>query len=299
MTDTLRVTAPAKINLYLEAGGVRPDGYHEVRTVLQALELADEVLMAPAQALSVVMNPDHGIPAEANLAYRAARMLGDAVGASPAFAITVEKHVPTGAGLGGGSSDAAAVLAGLAAYWDLALDDPRLLGVAAGLGADVPFFLRGGTALYEGRGDRFVRSMPTLPLDVVLVKPAPSVPTAAAYAAFDSAPRVPSRGVRDVGDACRFRNTEALGRGLFNNMTTASVTLVPEIADVLAWLDGSDGVFATLMCGSGSAVFGLCSSAGHAASVAGAACDLGWWAAATRTRDTGVQVEWVGEEDRG
>ncbi len=155
---TLRLLAPAKVNLTFEALGRRSDGYHEVRTVMQAVSLADEIEFAPAAGLSLTI--EWGAPAfaappgEGNLAMRAARLLQRETGATQGAAILLRKRIPAAAGLGGGSSDAATTLLGLRRLWGLDMDVGALREMAARLGSDVPFFLSGGTALAEGRGER-------------------------------------------------------------------------------------------------------------------------------------------------
>ena len=160
----LRLRAAAKINWSLEVLCKQPDGYHEVRTVLQTIALSDWLTLTPADTISLSLKitgePVTGaartlFPPESNLAYRAAELLRQASGMTGGVRIELEKHVPVAAGLGGGSSDAAAVLRGLRELWRLsidAIDDAALVAVAADLGSDVPFFLRGGCALASGRG---------------------------------------------------------------------------------------------------------------------------------------------------
>ncbi len=148
----VQVRAPAKINLCLEVLGRRPDGYHEVATVLHTICLTDELSFAPADALSLDCQPEVG-SAEDNLALRAARLLKEATGCQKGAAITLRKHIPAAAGLGGGSSDAAATLKALDKLWGLGLSREGLVELAARLGSDVPFFLDGGCALAQGRGE--------------------------------------------------------------------------------------------------------------------------------------------------
>src|SRR5450759_265119 len=129
----IEVEAPAKLNLYLGVGGRRADGYHGVETVLVALDLHDSVTVEPAAELSLVCEPDVGVPAPDNLAWRAAVALSSAVGRESSVAIRVVKRIPARAGLGGGSADGAAVIAALAAHWGIASDAPVLERVAASL----------------------------------------------------------------------------------------------------------------------------------------------------------------------
>jgi 4-diphosphocytidyl-2-C-methyl-D-erythritol kinase len=166
----LEVRAFAKINLSLEVLGRRPDGYHEVRTVLQTIDLADRLEVQPAASLQVECD-DPALAGEANLVWRAATALAAHSGIRPLARICIHKSIPVGVGLGGGSSDAAAALVALNRLWGLDLPAPELALVAAGLGADVPFLLQGGTALAQGRGDQ-VSPLPALPaLPLLLVCP--------------------------------------------------------------------------------------------------------------------------------
>lgn len=157
------------MNLTLEVLGRRDDGYHEVRTVLQAVDLADELTFEAADSLSLSVEPAGAAPVAANLVLAAAHALREAYGADRGARITLTKRIPASAGLGGGSSDAACALVGLASLWGLALDDAQLTSIAAGLGSDVAFFLRGGTALASGRGERLTPSpSPVEPFAVLL-----------------------------------------------------------------------------------------------------------------------------------
>jgi len=285
------VRAPAKVNLYLGVGAPRSDGYHDVDTVLQALSLADEVVIAPAAELTVSTEPDIGLPAEENLAHRAAVSLGIALGRTPQVAIDIIKRIPAQAGLGGASADAAAVLVGLARHWGLGVSTaPVLREVAAGLGADVPFFLGPGTALLTGRGDVPVRPLPTPALEIALVRPPVPVPTGEAYAAFDRTPGEAPPGPEAMVRACESGDAERVAAALYNNLTDASVGLVSEVADALASVREAPGVLDATMAGSGSAVFAVCVSADAAAAVASAAAERGWWGATATTVSVGAAV---------
>jgi 4-diphosphocytidyl-2-C-methyl-D-erythritol kinase len=273
----LRVIAPAKVNLFLGIGPVRSDGYHEVVSVFHALSLADEIFMEPAERLVFECSTDLGVPAEQNLAHRAACALGEALRREPSVHIRIKKRIPHGAGLGGGSSDAAAVIAGLAQLWGLDTKDPRCRAVAASLGADVPFFLTGGAALMSGRGDELVRDLPALVgTPAVLVRPPRPVSTAAAYRMFDLAPVAPGD-PRAVIEALEAGDAEALATAVHNNMEAASFSVEPLVAEAVGWTRQSPGVRGAIVAGSGSAVFGLCEDRAAAELVASQALAHGWW----------------------
>ena len=162
--------AYAKINLTLEVLGKRQDGFHEIATVMQCVDLADELVFEPADGV-IVDCDDPGIPQGKNLVFTALRMLSISGGANQGAHVTVSKNIPLAAGLGGGSSDAAAALLGLNQLWRLGFPRSRLDPIAAELGSDVPFFLHGGTALAQGRGE-VVKPLPDVqPLWLVLTTP--------------------------------------------------------------------------------------------------------------------------------
>ncbi len=286
----MRVAAPAKVNLFLGVGDRLPDGYHAVTTVLHVLEFGDEVSIEPHARLELHCDVDLGVSPEGNLAYRAAVAFGEVVGRIPAVRITLCKVVPHGAGLGGGSSDAAAVIAGLSALWGLQGDE-RALSVAASLGADVPFFLMSSpAALMTGRGDVLGRSLTGMPgLPVVLVRPPVSVSTAAAYRAFDASPAVPGDPAR-VLDALEVGDPGALASSLANNLEKAAAVVAPEVLTVRSWLQEAPGVRGSLLAGSGSAMFALCEDDEAALRIADAAQGHGWWAHATRLGAHGVRL---------
>ena len=173
----LRLLAPAKLNLVLEILGRRADGYHDLDTVMTTIDLADAVRLRPASGLEVRLRGRFadavasGGDGERELAAEAARALAAAAGREPDVAIEVVKAIPVAAGLGGGSSDAAAVLRGLDRLWGLGWSIERLSEVAAAIGSDVPFFLHGGTARCRGRGERVEPLRDLRPLRLLVLLP--------------------------------------------------------------------------------------------------------------------------------
>jgi 4-diphosphocytidyl-2-C-methyl-D-erythritol kinase len=178
----LSLAAYAKVNLSLEILGRRPDGFHEIVSVTQLISLADRVDVRPAATLAVDMVPPLVDPAE-NLATRAAEALAIATGHTPTARVTVRKQVPLAAGLGGGSSDAAATLRLLDHFWGTRLGASQLARIAAALGSDVPLFLGGATSLVRGRGEIVEALRPAPPFWLLLVCPggAPAEKTRALY----------------------------------------------------------------------------------------------------------------------
>lgn len=250
----LRVLAPAKINLHLRILGRRGDGYHELETVFQAIDLADELLIGKADKETTLDVPGHeDLENDSNLVIRAVRWLEGKAGRRLPVAVRLVKNIPTAAGLGGGSTDAAAALLGVRALYRLELTDSELLDGAAGLGADVPFFLVGGTAVGEGVGERL--SPIALPLDytLVLVNPRFSVSTATVFRHFSKTLTGEPRNGRLWWIIDRLRG---IGELLHNDLQTTAERLYPEISEVLRALEGA-GAEQVLMTGSGPTVFAV------------------------------------------
>lgn len=287
----LKVIAPAKVNLFLDVGARREDGYHEVESIMHVLNLHDVLYLRrsdelPGSGLAIEVEcrtfggiQPLAVSTEDNLVSRAFRLLAERCGrmADEKLRVIIEKHIPAQAGLGGGSSDAAAALVGAARLWGIASDDPRVEEAARSLGADVAFFLRGGCARFTGAGESFARSLVPLGTPVVLVKPHGGVSTVEAYRAFDEDPQpVPS-----AKRAAALAASHAADVPLCNNLTKAAQLLLPELSEVHAWIAGQDGVEGSLMSGSGSAVFAVCRDVASACNLAAASRTRGWWARMT------------------
>lgn len=254
----VRLRAYAKVNLALDVVGVRPDGYHELRTVMQSVSLADEVEIGrTCGGFELQVEPPHADvgPPEKNTAHRAWRLLCDRLGEKLPVRVTLRKEVPAGAGLGGGSTDAAAVLRGLDALFDLGLPVEELRDVASGIGADVPFCVSGGTALGEGVGE--VLSPVPAPPDhrLLVVKPRRGADTAEVYRAFDASPAGEKAADR-VLSALRSGDLAALAGTLGNDLAPVTKAMIPEVAELERRLLEA-GALGASMTGSGTAVYGL------------------------------------------
>lgn len=249
--------AHGKVNLDLRVLGTRPDGYHELRTVFQSIELHDSLVCESQPGPFTLACDTPGVPLdERNLAWRAASALWSALGRSgpPADArITIEKAIPFEAGLGGGSADAAAALQVLARLWGGA-PLTLLRDVAAGLGADVPFFLSGGTALGLGRGEEIYPLVDLPPYWIVLVTPPFGVSTSEAYAWYDEDRAAGHREPRELQVLPVPWPTRAAQ--MINDLEPPVVRRHPEIGALRSALREA-GAVAAAMSGSGSAVFGL------------------------------------------
>jgi 4-diphosphocytidyl-2-C-methyl-D-erythritol kinase len=193
VTLSLSAAAPCKINRELRVGRLREDGYHEVRSRMVAIDLADRITAEDADAVELACD-DPSLPSgPENLVVRAAARLAEAAGVRRGARIRLEKRVPAGGGLGGGSSDAACTLRLLSALWGLALGGDDLQRVAAGLGSDVPFFLWGGEAEVTGRGERVDALPDSRPASLLLLVPPISVSTAAVYREYAGRGTLPER----------------------------------------------------------------------------------------------------------
>lgn len=279
--DLLALRAPAKVNLHL---GVYPGrdsrGYHRADSIMIALELADELSVSRAETAGVSFSSHLGIESERTAAYKAIRAFEAAFTPWCGYHADIAHRIPSAAGLGSSSTDAAAVLRAMAELNGIPADDPRLVRIACTLGADVAFFLQPNPALFVGAGDIHSRSFLPLRMPIVLVKPETGVSTVEAYDAFDedpTPPPAPGSMVRALLDS----DIPSIAASLCNNLAPAAVRLAPEIGECVAWLRGQEGVLGAQVTGSGSCSFAICASDEAAARIAGASP---WWACATRTR---------------
>ena len=250
----IRVDAHAKLNLTLEVLGRREDGYHEVASIMQTLDLADTVTIRPADSLGLSCTVPELSGAE-NLALRAAELLRREAGVSDGASIHIEKRIPVAAGLGGGSADAAATLVGLNRLWRLHLSEDRLRRVGAKLGSDVPFLIEGGTATGLGRGER-VRHIPTPRLPWLVIS-TPNVEmrdkTAAMYGALT--PDNFTRGALTFKLEARIANKgDVPPQLLFNTFDTVARDVMPDVDR--CWKDMyAAGAREIHVCGSGPAIY--------------------------------------------
>ena len=282
----MRVRCPAKVNLHLEVLGRRPDGYHEVRTVLQAIDLWDELAATPAPSITLTCD-DPALACDAtNLVVRAAVRLRERLGPGPGARLHLVKGIPVGGGLGGGSSDAAGALLLLDRLWRGGLPREALAEIAAELGSDCPFFLWGGTALGTGRGERIEPLPASPPLELVLGFPPYGIPTAEVYRRLPAlTPPAPGVTVRAL--LTKFPPEKDFGPAR-NDLEGAVLAGWPELGAFRACLRGH-GARLALVSGSGSTVFGVF-DAGVAAEAAAAAeaAFPSWRVRTSRTVSRGV-----------
>ena len=258
----MEVPAYAKLNLTFEVLGRRDDGFHQVTTIMQTIGLADLLRIEPCDELKVECEYPE-LNGEQNLVWQAAVELAKAGKIEPLARITIEKHIPVGMGLGGGSSDAAAALLGLNVLWGLGLSVDELAAIAAGLGSDVSFFLWGGTALAQGRGEQ-ITSLPAMPpLAVTLVFPDLEIPnkTANMYSKLTMGQFSDggvTRQMIQILTAGQFVRESVSGL-VFNAFTEVAVRSYPQLSEMCREVAGQGGPVMHL-CGAGPALFTLPSS---------------------------------------
>lgn len=260
----MHLSARAKINWTLDITGVRQDGYHLLDMLMQSITLSDEVGLAPAGEISLICEGGEGIPTDGrNIALRAALLLREVSGTAQGVAIRLKKRVPSGAGLGGGSADAAAVLVGLNELWQLDLPVERLEELGLRLGADVPFCVRGGLQRVMGIGERLTALGETPPLQLVLTQPCAGLSTKAVYEAFHQHQAPEKARSAQVLAALRQGRPGALPPWPGNALEPVSRLMRPEIGQAVEALRAA-GACCAQMSGSGSAVFGVFAGAEEA-----------------------------------
>jgi 4-diphosphocytidyl-2-C-methyl-D-erythritol kinase len=275
--------APAKVNLYLHVVGRRADGFHLLDTLMVFTETGDLIEVVPADDLTLdVAGPfADRLPkdAESNLVIRAARALADAAGVPAKAQIRLTKNLPVSAGLGSGSSDAAATLRALSRLWDISEGTVDLPALALTLGADVPACLVAESVFVGGIGEELAPA-PMLPaVDILLVNPGVQLATASVFAArrggfspearFDKAPET----VRDLAAILADRT---------NDLAEPAITLLPLVAEIIDTIEAAPGCRLARMSGSGATCFGLFDDAETAARAMDALKDRGWWCTVTR-----------------
>jgi len=286
MDDFLHVRSFAKINLALAVTGRRPDGYHNIETVFQTIDLSDELELRNSAEISLSCEGLPDVSEKDNIVWKAAFALAERTGERRGAAITLRKKIPSGAGLGGGSGNAAATLLGLRRLWNADIPDSDINAIAATLGSDVPFFLMGGAALGKGRGD-ILSGLPDFqPQHIVVIFPGISVSTASAYRALNLGLTSRDSGHKIQSFLCLAKNGSLWQAGMFNDFETAILPSHPEIAEAKSFLE-KRGSISTLLSGSGSSVFGFFLSEESARAAAVSVNRASWRAFPARTLTRG------------
>ena len=258
--DKINLKAPAKINLFLRVLDKRPDGYHNIESLMQTISLYDELTMEKSDDIELECGGMDAIPDEQNLAYKAAKLV-ESMTYFPGVKITLKKAIPSGAGLGGGSSDAAFVIRGLIKLYDLKLEKSELVEKSSRLGADIPFFLTRGQARITGIGDQIEDCKLPLKYRILVVKPPFSVSTAETYGALDEVRKRKFSLTNDSQLGYLYRsiadpNFVRLTSRFINDLEEVVFSRHQELLRIKQNLC-KDGAFYSSMTGSGSAVFGL------------------------------------------
>ncbi|MCI8649966.1 MAG: 4-(cytidine 5'-diphospho)-2-C-methyl-D-erythritol kinase [Anaerotruncus sp.] len=257
MHKRVKIDAPAKINLSFAITGKRPDGYHLVDSVMQTVTLYDTITISRMSGKGIFISCDRpGIPCnEENVAHLAARYFFDAFGAPDgALSIEIQKRIPEQAGLGGGSTDAAGVLAGLHSLLEVDAGIERLCEIGAKVGADVPFCLLGGTQRARGIGEQF-ENLPTLPdCEILIAKPRAGISTPESYRRYDQLENPQQPDIDRLLALLQAGSLPALAQAMGNVLE--AVAQLPEIPQLRRIME-QNGALGSLMSGSGSAVFGI------------------------------------------
>jgi 4-diphosphocytidyl-2-C-methyl-D-erythritol kinase len=265
----ITAVARAKINLTLDILGKRPDGYHEVEMVMQSVELHDYLEFCPADRdISLKVEGSDLSPGPDNLVCRAAELIRRHGKIRTGVQIRLVKEIPVAAGLGGGSSDAAAALRVLNELWETGLSLSELMSLGEQLGSDVPFCLMGGTALARGKGEQLIQLPPCPRLGLVLVKPRFGVSTASVYQTYTPLCTVKRPDNQAMVAAIRNRDIIGIADNLANALEAVTIRMHPEIEEIKTKLAAA-GALGVLMSGSGPTVFGLAEDMESARAIAG------------------------------
>lgn len=301
MKNVTKIISPAKVNLVLAVGEKQESGFHEVQTIMHSLALHDTLSMrrfddeGSGDGLQVMLKCESSftidpllIKAEENIAYKAVVELAKALGRTQdeTIEMILSKVIPAEAGLGGGSSNAAAALVGAATLWGVGVEDERVQEVASRLGADVSFFLKGGCARLSGKGDVFEPQLEPRSGFVLLVRPDAGVSTGKAYAAFDEDPVLPSSEYLSSIAAL----DAAVDVSLYNNLEKAACSVTPVVAQVLEWGRAAAGEENVVLCGSGSAVCCIFDSYQAACEASVEARKHEWWTRVTSFSPLGAAI---------
>lgn len=301
MKNVTKIISPAKVNLVLAVGEKQENGFHEVQTIMHSLALHDTLSMrrfddeGSGEGLQVMLKCESSftidpllIKAEENIAYKAVVELAKALGRTQdeTIEMVLNKVIPTEAGLGGGSSNAAAALVGAATLWGIGVEDERVQEVASRLGADVSFFLKGGCARLSGKGDVFEAQLEPRSGFVLLVRPDAGVSTGKAYAAFDDAPVLP--GAEYLSSLAGL--DAAADVSLYNNLEKAACSVTPVVAEVLEWGRAAAGEENVVLCGSGSAVCCIFDSYQAACEASVETRKHEWWTRVTSFSPLGAAI---------
>ena len=274
----LDIDAKGKINLTLDVLFKRPDGYHEVEMIMQTLALKDiiSLKLISQPIIELKTNCRQLVRDEDNLAFQAARLMMEEYGLDAGISITLNKNIPLGAGLAGGSANAAAVIVGINELFQLKKSQEELMSLGKKIGADVPFCILGKTALARGIGEKLSPLKPLSGFGVLLVKPSYSVSTKEVYNRLDVKNIKTRPDTKGMIEHIKEQNIAKIGSGLCNVLEEVTLKLYPALNNIKKQLK-QRGAMGSLMSGSGPTVFGLFESARDAKRAADAAIFRGNW----------------------
>ncbi len=256
-SDGLRVLAPAKVNLSLLIAGKRPDGFHEIETIMAKVNLFDEILIQPGEKPGIELlckGPYWAPQGKQNLAYKASEMLLENSRSQADIKITVKKNIPAGSGLGSASSDAAATLIALNKYLDLKLPNRRFAKLALELGSDVAFFLGGPLAFCTGKGEKIKKLKENFNFSALLILPDVSVSTKKVYANYKHNPAIYQKLSAQINSHLVKNRIDLVSRMCANMLETSCFSLYKELFDLKAKVEPL-GIAPLCLSGSGSAMF--------------------------------------------
>lgn len=258
MANVIHLKALAKINLGLDVIGIREDGYHLVRMIMQTVDLFDWVTIRKSDREGIALSTNlNFLPTdEHNIAYQAAKLLKQDFGQIGGVELRIHKCIPVAAGMAGGSTDAAAVLYGMNQLYHLGLPMHRLMEYGLKLGADVPYCLLRGTALAEGIGEKLTRLAPMPDCYILIAKPPVSVSTKLVYQTLDALEEPPHPPIDAQIQALEAQDLTALAMNMGNVLEGVTVPMHPEIVQIKEMME-AQGAAAAMMSGSGPTVFGI------------------------------------------
>lgn len=292
MAKSLLIHAHAKINLYLNVTGKRPDGFHNLQTVFHSIQLHDDVILRPLARQEILIRCDHPlVPCDTrNLGYQAAQLLMNHTGIMCGVEISIKKRIPVAAGLAGGSADAAAVLWGMNQLFKFGLTHTDLMCLGLRLGADVPFCLLGGAALGRGVGEILTALPPLKETHILLANPGIEVRTSSVFqhlhfALTNTAPDdIILRGCLENGDQ------RGVAENMYNCLEVPVFLKFPDVESLKSELAGCDGSYGALMSGSGATVFSIMRDAASARQASSKLCDRLTFCTTTHTSNASLST---------
>lgn len=267
--NTCTIKAYAKINLGLDVLGTLPNGYHQVKMIMQTVGIWDELTLEKAAEGIVIVTDSRELPTdENNIIYKAARLMQEEFELPGGIRVSLQKNIPVAAGMAGGSADAAAVMKAMNMLYELELSEERLRELGVRIGADVPYCIMGGTALAEGIGEKLTR-LPAAPQCVLVVaKPDLNVSTKDVYTALDAMADYPHPDIDGMTAAIKAGDLTGVTARLGNVLELVTAKQCPPVTEIRRMMD-SHGAMGSLMSGSGPTVFGIFGDRAEAEKLAG------------------------------